>query len=80
MSNKTYDLLKNIALIFPLITTLVITIMKIWNIPYAVEVGLTLAAINTFIASIVKIANDNYKKEVKKNDIHTKKHKTIRNK
>ena len=78
MKNKTYDLLKNIALILPLITTLVITIMKIWNIPYAVEVGLTLAAINTFIASIVKISNDNYKKEVKKNDIHTKKYKTVR--
>ena len=78
MSNKTYDLLKNIALIFPLITTLVITVMKIWNIPYAVEVGLTLAAINTFIASIVKISNDNYNKEVKKNDIHTKKYKTVR--
>lgn len=62
MSNKMYDLLKNIALVFPLITALVIAIMKIWNIPYAVEVGLTLSAINTFIAGVVKISNTMYLK------------------
>lgn len=65
MSNKTYDILKAIALIFPLITTLVITIMKIWNIPYGVEIGLTLSAINAFIAGLVKVANDMYKKNIK---------------
>ena len=63
MKDKTYDFLKNLALILPLVTTFVITIMKIWNIPYATEVGLTLAALNTLVAGVVKIANSLYKKK-----------------
>ena len=37
--------------------------MKIWNIPYAVEIGLSLNALNALIAGVVKIANDNFYKE-----------------
>lgn len=62
LQNKTYDILKNIALILPLINTFIITIMKIWNIPYAAEVALTLAAVNALISGIVKIASSSYKK------------------
>ena len=62
MSNKVYDILKNIALIFPLVITFIIAVMKIWNIPYAVEIGLTLSALNTLIAGIVKISNTMYLK------------------
>lgn len=61
-SNKTYDILKFIALTLPFVTTFVAAIMKIWNIPYATEVTLTLAAINTLIAEIVKVLSNNYKK------------------
>lgn len=60
MSNKAYDILKDIALIFPLVITLVGAIMKIWNIPYAVEVCATLTAINAFIGGLVAIANKLY--------------------
>ena len=67
MSNKAYDILKKIALILPLVNTFIMAIMKIWNIPYAVEVGLTLGALNTLIAGIVQIANKNYiKNKIKK--------------
>lgn len=60
MSNKTYDILKGIALTMPIITTFIIAVMKIWNIPYATEIALTLAALNTLVAEIVKVANKNY--------------------
>lgn len=63
MSNKLYDTLKRIALTLPLVITFITAIMKIWNIPYAVEIGLSLNALNALIAGIVKIANDNFNKE-----------------
>ena len=63
MSNKTYDILKGIALTMPIITTFIIAVMKIWNIPYATEIALTLTALNTLVAEIVKIANKNYNKK-----------------
>ena len=62
MSNKTYDILKGIALTLPIISTFIIAVMKIWNIPYATEIALTLTALNTLFAEIVKLANKNYKK------------------
>ena len=67
MSNKTYDFLKNLALFLPIIITFIMAIFKIWNIPYATEVGLTLSAFNTLIAGIVQVANKIYKnKNIKK--------------
>lgn len=60
MSNKLYDILKAIALTLPLLITFITAIMKIWNMPYAVEIGLSLNALNALIAGIVKVANDNY--------------------
>lgn len=61
MSNKTYDLLKDIALILPFVITFIVAILKIWNIPYATQIELSLLALNTLVASIVKIANKIYK-------------------
>lgn len=65
MSNKAYDILKDIALILPLVITLVGAIMEIWNIPYTEQVVLTLTAINAFVGGLVKIANTKYKKKNK---------------
>lgn len=66
MKNSTYDILKKIALYFPLFIACIEAIMKIWNIPYAVEIGLTLTAINALIAGIVEVSNSLYKKANKK--------------
>lgn len=68
MSNKTYDFLKNLALVLPIIITFVMAIFKIWNIPYATEVGLTFSAFNTLIAGIVQVANKIYKNKLKKEE------------
>lgn len=65
MSNKTYDLLKNIALLLPVIITLIVAILQIWNIPYKTEIELTLLAIESALASIVKIENKIYNKKLK---------------
>lgn len=66
LQDKTYDLLKNIALILPVIITFIVAIMKIWNIPYQTQVELTLLAFEALIAGIVKVANKLYLKNKKK--------------
>jgi len=66
MKNETYDILKDIALISPIVITFIVAIMKIWNIPYQTQVELTLLAFETLIASVVKIANKLYLKNKKK--------------
>ena len=63
MSNKTYDILKAIALTLPIISTFIIAVMKIWGIPYSTEIALTLTALNALFAELVKVANKNYKKK-----------------
>lgn len=63
MSNKTYDKLKAIALTLPIIDAFIIAVIKIWGIPYGTEIALTLTALNTLFAELVKKASKNYKKK-----------------
>lgn len=67
MSNKTYDTLKKIAMyVLPAIATLVITVFKIWNIPYGEEIGATITAIDTALGIILGISSANYSKKENK--------------
>jgi hypothetical protein len=67
MSNKTYDTLKKIAMyVLPAIATLVITVFKIWNIPYGEEIGATITAIDTALGVILGISSANYSKKENK--------------
>ena len=64
MSNKTYDILKYLALVVcPALCTLVAAIAVIWQIPHTDEIVATLAAINTFIGSIVVYNKAKWDKE-----------------
>lgn len=60
--NKTYDILKTLALIMPFFIVLYEAIGKIWNIPYTNQITLTLTAINAFLGGIVKVSNTKYNK------------------
>ena len=67
MSNKTYDTLKKIAMyVLPAIATFVITVFKIWNIPYGDEIGATITAIDTALGVILGISSANYSKKENK--------------
>lgn len=67
MSNKTYDTLKKIAMyVLPAIATFVITVFKIWNIPYGEEIGATITAIDTALGVILGISSANYSKKKNK--------------
>ena len=64
MKNKTYDILKKIALVvLPAIATLVITIFEIWNIPYGEQIGATITAIDTALGIILGISTYKYNKK-----------------
>lgn len=64
MSNQTYDLLKNIALIIiPALVVLWNTIGETWNIPYTSQITTTISAIGVFLGAIIKISAYYYNKD-----------------
>ena len=64
MTNKTYDILKEIALtILPALAVLYATIGKIWGLPYVSELPATIMAIDTFLGVCLHISNSEYKKD-----------------
>lgn len=66
MSNKTYDILKTLALIvLPALATLVLTIFKIWDLPYGEEIAATITAIDVFLGALLKISSSIYSIENK---------------
>lgn len=65
MSNKTYDFWKKVAMyVLPALATFVITVFKIWNIPYGEQIGATITAIDTALGVILGISSANYNKKV----------------
>jgi hypothetical protein len=73
MSNKTYDILKNIALyVLPALATLILTLGGIWGIPYAEAIAATITAIDTFLGAILKISSNEYQKAQKGADNESK--------
>lgn len=61
MKNETYDKLKWVALVFiPAFEVFILTLGKIWNIPYYSEIGATVAAVGLFLAACLKRSSDTY--------------------
>ncbi len=64
MSNKTYDVLKWIALYFlPALATLYFALAGIWNLPYGEQVLGTISAIDTFLGVLLGLSNAKYKNQ-----------------
>lgn len=60
-TNKTYDILKAIALIWlPAIGTLYFALSGIWGFPYAEQVVGTITAVDTFIGAVIGISASRY--------------------
>lgn len=70
MSNKAYDRIKYIALVFmPALEVLVIALTEIWNFPNGMAIAATIAAVGVFLGALVKRSSDNYAKAVKAEEI-----------
>ena len=64
MSNKIYDILKWITLVFlPALTTLVGVILNTFNIECTDIVLTIMTAVTTFMGAVLGISNINYKKK-----------------
>ena len=63
MSDKTYNVLKWIALILlPALGTLWFALAQIWNFPYAEEILGTITAIDAFLGCVLGVSTSSYKK------------------
>lgn len=59
--SKTYDTLKYIALIaLPALQVFWLTIGKIWDISYTVEIGATIGAVALLLGTLLGVSNRNY--------------------
>lgn len=64
MSNKLYDVLAIIGrLILPALGTLYFALAKIWNLPLAEEIVGTIAAVTTFLNTVLKIQSNAWYEE-----------------
>ena len=61
MNNKTYDILKWIAMIvLPAVVTFVAAIGQIWGIPHTAQIAATIAAIDTLLGACLQVSTANY--------------------
>ena len=66
LSNKTYDILKNIALyVLPALATLILSLGNIWGIPHAEAIAATITAFDTFLGAILKVSSTKYAEKQK---------------
>ena len=65
LSNISYDRMKWFALVFvPAFEVLILTLGKIWGIPYYSEIGASVAAVGVFLAAILRVSSRFYYKEI----------------
>jgi hypothetical protein len=64
MTNRSYDILKDISLCwFPLLVAFIGVFLSTWNIPHADQILTTLVALNTLMGGVVKYYKARYDKE-----------------
>lgn len=60
-TSRTYDILKYVALIaLPAIQVFWLTIGKIWDIEYTVEIGATIGAVALLLGTLLGVSTKNY--------------------
>ena len=65
MSNKVYDILKDVAQIWlPAAATLYAVLAGIWGLPFAEQIPATIMAIDTFLGAILKKSTSDYNKSI----------------
>lgn len=73
MTDKTYDILKRIALIvIPALATFVNAVGIVWGIPYTNEATATITALGVFLGAALGVSSKNYEPDTHGNLIVTK--------
>lgn len=61
-NNKTYDILKAIALYVAPVATFIGAICIIWGVPYSEQITATLAAFDALLGSLLGVSTSQYNK------------------
>lgn len=73
MNDKTYDILKRVALIVvPALATFVNAVGIVWGVFYTNEVTATITAFGVFLGAVIGINSKNYEPETHGNLVVTK--------
>lgn len=73
MNDKTYDILKRVALIvIPALATFVNAVGIVWGAPYTNEVTVTITAFGVFLGAAIGVSSKNYEPETHGNLVVTK--------
>ena len=65
MKNKTYDILKWVAMIFlPALSALWLGLANLWGFPYGDEIAGTIALVDTFLGAVLMVSTYQYNKRV----------------
>lgn len=73
MNDKTYDILKRIALIVvPALATFVNAVGIVWGVPYTNEVTATITAFGVFLGAAIGVSSKNYEPDTHGNLVVTK--------
>lgn len=72
MNDKTYDILKRVALIVvPALATFVNAVGIVWGVPYTNEVTATITAFGVFLGAALGVSSKNYEPDTHGNLIVT---------
>lgn len=73
MNDKTYDILKRVALIVvPALATFVNAVGIVWEVPYTNEVTATITAFGVFLGAAIGVSSKNYEPDTHGNLVVTK--------
>jgi hypothetical protein len=73
MNDKTYDILKRVALIVvPALATFVNAVGIVWGVPYTSEVTATITAFGVFLGAAIGVSSKNYEPDTHGNLVVTK--------
>ena len=73
MNDKTYDILKRVALIIiPALATFVNASGIVWGVPYTNEVTATITAFGVFLGAAIGVSSKNYEPDTHGNLVVTK--------
>lgn len=73
MNDKTYDILKRVALIVvPALATFVNAVGIVWGVPYTNEAATTITAFGVFLGAAIGVSSKNYEPDTHGNLIVTK--------
>ena len=65
LSNKTYDFLKWFALVaIPAFNLFILSLGKIWELPYYVQIAATVSAVGVLIAALIGASSKTYWEDV----------------